>query len=305
MTNTTLITGWNGFFGSVFCSKLEASDKHLVRCGRVADSDIVADLSLSIPVIDCDIQRVIHTAGVTPGPNRPINTPKIFSDGNVRGTANLLAGLTEQKPESFVLISSASVYGRTNGELIDESAPLLATSEYAKSKRDSEYLVSEWCDKHGVALTIVRLPLIVGNGAAGALGQLINAIRNNRFVLPGQGNARKSMVLATDVVDWLIQNPTVKGTFNLTDGKDPSYVELCDVITQHFARRKIRHMPLLVMKTAAIVGDAGSFLINKPLPYGSLTHSQLTESLTFSTAAAKKFGWKPRPVLENTKDWLS
>lgn len=305
MTNTTLITGWNGFLGSVFCSKLDALHGNLVRCGRVSGSDITADLSKSVPAINCDLNRVIHVAGVTPGPNRPINTPDVFTIGNVRGTSNLLAGLTSNKPKSFVLISSASVYGRIAGELIDESAPLLATSEYAKSKRESEYLVSEWCEKHGVALTIVRLPLIVGNGASGALGQLIKAIRKNRFVLPGQGDAKKSMVLATDVVDWLVENPSVKGTFNLTDGIDSSYVELCDVITRHFELNKVRHVPLSVMKTAALIGDAGAFLLKRPLPYGSLTHTQLTESLTFSTEAASRFGWSPRSVLANTTDWLN
>jgi nucleoside-diphosphate-sugar epimerase len=99
-----------------------------VRCGPVEGSDIKADLA---------IQRVIHSAGVTPGPTRPVNTSNLFTIGNVQGTSNLLTGLSSNKPESFVLISSASVYGKISGDLIEESDPLMATSEYAKSKRDS------------------------------------------------------------------------------------------------------------------------------------------------------------------------
>jgi len=153
VTSNTIITGWNGFFGSILCSKLDAVDSTIIRCGRANGSDIKADLALSVPEITSPINRVIHSAGVTPGPNRPINTPDIFTSGNVQGTSNLLAGLTSNKPKSFVLISSASVYGKISGELIDESTPLLASSEYAKSKRDSELLTAEWCDKHNVDLT--------------------------------------------------------------------------------------------------------------------------------------------------------
>ncbi|MDB4222410.1 SDR family oxidoreductase [Granulosicoccus sp.] len=305
MTTNTLITGWNGFFGSILCSNLDANGTNIVRCGRVEGSDIKADLALSPPVIDGDIQRVIHSAGVTPGPTRPINTSNLFTIGNVQGTSNLLTGLSSNKPESFVLISSASVYGKISGNLIEESAPLLATSEYAKSKRDSELLVAEWCDKHNIALTIVRLPLVVGVGAPGTLGQLINAIRKRRFVIPGDGSARKSMVLATDVADWLVNNPSIEGTFNLTDQQDPSYAEICDAITHQLQIKKVPRVPASMMKAASWLGDSGGAILKKPLPYNTLVHTQLTQSLTFSCEAAKAQGWNPNSVLENIDSWLN
>lgn len=304
MTTSTLVTGWNGFFGSILCSKLDANGESLVRCGRVEGSDIKADLALAVPVIKDDIHRVIHSAGVTPGPSRPINTPDIFNIGNVQGTSNLLKGLTSNKPESFTLISSASVYGKIDGSLIDESTPLLAASEYAKSKRDSELLVTQWCNEHHVNLTIVRLPLIVGVGAPGALGQLINAIRKRRFVIPGDGCAKKSMVLATDVADWLVDNPTLQGTFNLTDQQDPDYAHICDAITTHLNMKKVSRVPLSMMRAAGWLGDAGGAMLNKPLPYNSTVHTQLTKSLTFTSQAARAQGWNPRSVLANIDDWL-
>lgn len=304
MTTNTLVTGWNGFLGSILCSKLDANGFNIVRCGRVKGSDITADLALSVPDIKGTVKRVIHSAGVTPGPSRPINTPDLFAIGNVQGTSNLLMGLTSNKPESFVLISSASVYGKIRGDLIQETSPLLATSEYAKSKRDSELLVTEWCDKHAVALTIVRLPLIVGVGAPGALGQLIKAIRKRRFVIPGDGSAKKSMVLATDIADWLVENPALQGTFNLTDQQDPTYAQICDAITTHLKINKVPRVPSSMMKAAGWLGDAGSALLKKPLPYNSIVHTQLTKSLTFSSEAATAQGWNPHSVLADIDDWL-
>lgn len=277
----------------------------VVRCGRVDGSDIKADLATSAPKIDDTFTRVIHCAGITPGPTRPINTPDIFAIGNVQGTSNLLSGLNSKKPKSFVLISSASVYGRSSGDLINESTPLLATSEYAKSKRDSEQLVTQWCEEHDIDLTIVRLPLVVGTGAPGTLGQLINAIQRRRFVIPGNGCARKSMVLATDIADWLIGNPTVKGTFNLTDQQDPSYAQLCDAITTHLDLSKVPRIPSAIMRVASWLGDAGGVVLNKNLPYNSIVHNQLSKSLTFSSDAATAQGWAPHSTLKSIDSWLN
>ena len=304
MTSNTLVTGWNGFFGSILCSKLDTQDAHIVRCGRVDGSDIKADLALAVPDIPDNVNRVFHVAGVTPGPTRPINSPDIFNIGNVQGTVNLLNGLSSKNLESFVLISSASVYGKVEGELIDESTPLLAASEYAKSKRDSELLVEQWCEKNNVGLTIVRLPLVVGVGAPGTLGQLKHAIVKKRFVIPGDGSAKKSMVLATDVADWLVDNPTVTGTFNLTDQVDPSYAELCDAITTHLSISKVPRIPSPIMKAGSWLGDSAGALLKKPLPYNSVVHTQLTKSLTFSSDKAQTNGWNPQSVLATIDDWL-
>lgn len=305
MTKTTLVTGWNGFFGSTLCAHLEIAGESTIRCGRVAGSDIKADLALSTPVIKGNISRVIHSAGVTPSPSRPINSPNIFTAGNVQGTYNLLTGLTSNKPESFVLISSASVYGQTSGKLIKESSPLLAASEYAQSKRDSELLVAEWCDKHNVKLTIVRLPLVVGFGAPGSFSQIISAIRKRRFIIPGDGKAKKSMVLASDVADWLVKNNSVTGTFNLTDQYHPTYAELCDAVTNHLNLSPVPRISTSLMVATSWLGNASGIILNKPFPYNSSVHNQLTKSLTFSSEAASSKGWNPTPVLADIDSWLT
>lgn len=304
MKKHTLITGWNGFFGNILTSELERQGANLIRCGRVLGSDVKVDLALSPPDVDCNIDRVIHAAGVTPNAARPVDTPHVFNIGNVKATSNLLVGLGAKKPKSFVLVSSVSVYGKTSGELVGESEPLCATSEYAKSKMESETLVSEWCHENNIDLTIVRLPLVVGIGASGALGQLINAIKKRRFVLPGNGSARKSMVLASDVAEWLVANPNAIGTFNLTDRLDPSYAEICNAITDQLNIPKVPRIPVSLMKSVSLVGDSIGHLVNSKLPYNSLIHQQLTEPLTFSSEAATHFNWAPNSVIDTIHEWL-
>lgn len=304
MTSKTLITGWNGFFGGILCTAQESSDIPIIRCGRVAGSDIVCDLSKEIPSIPEDVSRVIHSAGVTPNASRPHNTKDVFEAGNVTATQNLLSALNPKYIESFVLISSASVYGRISGEDVLEYSSLTPSSEYGKSKLAAEELVLSWCQNNSVPFTIVRLPLVVGAGAPGTLGQLVKAIQSKRFVIPGKGDAKKSMVLATDVADWITRYPESAGIFNLTDQTDPSYAELCDEISEHFSISKVPRVPLVIMSLGSWVGELGQRVLRRPLPYNQSVHTQLTKTLTFSSKAAEKYGWSPGSVLENKHIWL-
>ncbi|MFK8078013.1 MAG: NAD-dependent epimerase/dehydratase family protein [Granulosicoccus sp.] len=304
MTSKTLITGWNGFFGSILCKAQESFNISLVRCGRVKGSDVTCDLSKAVPQIPDTVDRVIHSAGVTPNASRPHNTKDIFQTGNVTSTKNLLASLNPQNIKSFVLISSASVYGMVSGENILETATLSPTSEYGKSKLEVEKLVIKWCQQNNVPYTIVRLPLVVGPGAPGTLGQLVKAIESKRFVIPGSGDARKSMVLATDVADWITNHPVSYGIFNLTDQTDPSYAELCDAITEHLNFKPVPRIPLTIMMVGSWVGDIAQTLLKRPIPYNSNVHVQLTETLTFSSKAAANHGWSPNSVISNKEVWL-
>ena len=288
----------------MLCKAQEDANIELLRCGRVSGSDVTCDLSAGAPTLPGGITRVIHSAGITPNANRPHDTKNVFHDGNVVGTQHLLDGLDPKTLESFVLISSASVYGKNTANQLLETAPLTPLTEYGKSKRDSEQLVFQWCEQHSIPHTTVRLPLVVGKNAPGSLGQLINAIQAKRFVIPGDGSARKSMVLADDVAHWITDNPAAHGIFNLTDQQDPSYAEICDTITEHLNLSKVPRIPLPIMMLASWAGGLGGRLLNKTLPYNPNVHTQLTNSLTFSSDAATKQGWKPQSVVASKLLWL-
>ena len=305
VSSTTLLTGWNGFLGSILCEAQERSNIEITRCGRVTGSDVICDLSKGSPIIPSHVTRVIHSAGLTPNPSRPHDSKNVFHEGNVTTTQHLLNGLNPLSLKSFVLISSVSVYGSQPAKLLTESAPLTPSHEYAKSKKAVEDVVRNWCDQHNVPYTIVRLPLIVAHNAPGSLGQLVNAIKSKRFVIPGAGDAQKSMVLATDVADWLAKQPDAHGIFNLTDQADPSYAQICDAITKHYSIGKVRRVPLMIMALASWVGEIGGNILNKRLPYNRSIHIQLTQAQTYSSQLASQHGWSPKTVLENKHVWLN
>ncbi|HUO79354.1 MAG TPA: SDR family oxidoreductase [Steroidobacteraceae bacterium] len=74
-----------------------------------------------------------------------------------------LAKLPTQ-PARFVYLSTTGVYGNTGGALVAEDAPLNPVTERALRRVDAEHSVRDWCERHGVGWTILRVPGIYGPG---------------------------------------------------------------------------------------------------------------------------------------------
>uniref|UniRef100_UPI003D7F87D5 NAD-dependent epimerase/dehydratase family protein n=1 Tax=Pedobacter sp. TaxID=1411316 RepID=UPI003D7F87D5 len=216
-----LLTGGTGFLGKTIVNNIEGK---LVKLGRT-NCDINVDFVKHIPVLLQCFNLVIHAAGKAH--SVPINDLQAqeFHAVNVNGTKNLLKGLelSPKLPESFIFISSVSVYGQDTGQLISEEFPLLATDPYGKSKIEAETIVHNWCEKNNVICTILRLPLIAGPNPPGNLKAMINGIKNGYYFNIAGGKAKKSMVLAEDVAQIIPKVSTIGGIYNLTDGYHPNF----------------------------------------------------------------------------------
>jgi nucleoside-diphosphate-sugar epimerase len=147
-----LLTGSSGFLGQVIGQFL-GKENSIETLGRNPTNDIQADLCRGINSLvgyDC----VIHAAGKAHLVPRSEEDKQAFWDVNVSGTRNLLMALEEHPPKRFVFISSVSVYGKSNGVLLNEQTPLLAKDPYGQSKIHAEAEVKEWCQSRGVICTI-------------------------------------------------------------------------------------------------------------------------------------------------------
>jgi nucleoside-diphosphate-sugar epimerase len=286
-----LLTGSNGFLGSHILKTLDFPTYTLNRSKSFFNCNLITD----IPSFNIKFDLVIHAAGLAHSNYFSQDDKKILFDTNVTGTINLLKGLSNtQVPRMFVFISSVSVYGLTKGKQINELSPLLATDPYGNSKIQAESIITKWCKENHVLLSILRLPLIVGNNPPGNLGNMIKAIKKGYYFNIANGKEKKSMVLATDIALYIIKIANFGGVYNLTDGVHPTFHQLSNAISNCFNQRKVRNMPLLFAKTLAKIGD----IFGPIFPLNSNKLYKITSTLTFDDSKARKsFNWSPNSVL--------
>jgi nucleoside-diphosphate-sugar epimerase len=289
-----LITGANGFLGKIIYQELRPIFDVTTLARR--DSDYCVDLSSEQNINFTEkFDLVIHLAGRAHFiPKTSIDQDSFFNI-NVKGTRNLLESLKSSGiPKQFLFVSSVSVYGLNKGVLITENADLKAIDPYGKSKIEAEAIVQKWCNENNVICTILRLPLIVGPNPPGNLGSMIKGIKNGYYFNIAGGNAKKSMVLASDIAKFILNAAEVGGTYNLTDGIHPSFNELSKNISSQLGRIFVPNLPKFIAIILAKFGD----LLGNEFPINTNKLKKITSDLTLDDSKARKaFGWNPTPVL--------
>lgn len=298
MQNKTLLTGANGFLGENILPMLKQQHSEVTTLGLVA-SNLVCDLSHEVPMLANTYTTVLHAAGKAHVVPKTPKEEKQFFDVNLQGTKNLCKGLERAGvPKAFIFISTVAVYGVEQGENIPETHPLNGTTPYAKSKIEAERFLTDWCQKNGVTLTILRPSLIAGKNPPGNLGAMIRGIASGRYFGIGGSKARKSVLMAEDIARLIPLVIEKGGIYNVCDTTHPSFGELEQLIADQLGKSKPANIPYSIAKMVALLGD----LIGNKAPINSNKLKKITESLTFSNEKARReLGWEPLNVLENFK----
>lgn len=290
-----LITGSSGFLGSIL--KNGFKDEKVFELNR-RSGDYHCSLAKAIPNFNETFDLVIHSAGKAHSVPKTDIEKQEFYDVNVTGILNLLQGLERTGvPKQFVFISSVAVYGQEFGINISEKHSLGAKDPYGMSKIEAEVLVTDWCKKHNVICTILRLPLLVGKNPPGNLGAMLKAVEKGYYFNIDGGKARKSMVLAEDVAAFIPKLAVSGGIYNLTDGVHPDFNELSIVISKQKKKKPPYNLPMFIAK---LMGNVGDLLGNKA-PINSMKLKKITSDLTFDDSKARELGWKPQSVVEYLK----
>jgi nucleoside-diphosphate-sugar epimerase len=289
-----LLTGSSGFLGQLILNYVNEEEVKTLSRNAV---DYPINLAIEVPIFSSQFKTVIHSAGKAHLVPKNENQKKEFYDVNVKGTLNLLKGLEQSPamPQSFVFISSVAVYGIATGNGINENTPLLANDPYGNSKIQAEKLIEEWCKSNNVICTILRLPLLVGTNPPGNLGSMIKAIKKGYYFNIAGGAAKKSMVLATDIVKVIFEIQGIGGTYNLTDRQHPSFSQLSAIIANQLNKSRPFNMNKYFAKFIAVIGD----IMGGKLPLTTDKLNKITADLTFDDKkAVNAFGWNPTPVLQ-------
>lgn len=291
-----LFTGASGFLGNNVRPILEKTYQ-VVTIGLTSEDNYTVNIAKEVPELKEHCEIVLHAAGKAHVVPRTEEEKKAFYDVNLQGTKNLCAALEKSGiPQAFIFISTVAVYGCEFGSNITEKHPLNGDTPYALSKIQAEEFLTEWCNKHGVILSIIRPSLIAGPNPPGNLGAMIKGIKTGRYLSIGGGKARKSVLMVEDIAHLVPILVKRGGIYNVCDDEQPSFRQLETIICTQLGKKLPISIPFWVAKCMAIVGDC----LGKKAPINSLKLKKITESLTFSNEKAKReLGWKPTPVLEN------
>jgi GlcNAc-P-P-Und epimerase len=294
-----LFTGASGFLGQNIVPVLKDLGYSITSIGLMDSYDYKFDLSKTRPDLHSKYHLVLHAAGKAHSISRTISEDKLFFDVNLKGTQNLCAALEKSgPPSSFIFISTVAVYGCETGLNITEDHTLDGLSPYALSKIQAEVFLKDWCNKHGVILTILRPSLIAGKNPIGNLGSMIRGLQSGRYVRIGNGEARKSLIMAEDIARLVPVVGKKGGVYNVCDNCHPSFRELEDIVCTQLGRKQPLSIPYWLAKSFAFLGD----MVGSAAPINSQKLDKITKSLTFSNQkAVTQLQWQPMNVLEHFK----
>lgn len=303
-----LITGASGFLGKYVFQQFIQKGYKVVTFGRtkINDSFIhisgnITDEKMELP--DLEYEKVIHIAGKVHVFPKTEKERQSFFEINVQGTQNLLNNLFQLRnsPKIIINISTVAVYGKSFGRMINENAPVNPSTPYGKSKLEGEHIVEKWAKMQQCSFLNLRLPLIAGNNPPGTLGNMFSAIANKRYPRIKNNNAKKSIVLASDVAQFMEKiDTTNSGSYNLTDGIHPTMNQIENAIGKSFDKAIKLSIPnFFPLKFAARIGDLFEFVTKKGMPISSLKLSKLTSDLTFDDQKARReLEWTSNSSLE-------
>jgi nucleoside-diphosphate-sugar epimerase len=149
------------------------------------------------PVVE-SAATVIHVAGLAHIFSPDVDSVENFRQINEIGTANVVAAAAAAGVGHLILISSVSVYGPYTKGVCDENTPCNPVGPYATSKHNAELRAIEITRESEMALTILRLSTLYGEGDPGNVGRLIGMLERRRFLWIGEGSNRKSLLYIKD-----------------------------------------------------------------------------------------------------------
>ncbi len=294
MVDKILVTGASGMVGRALVSRLILEGYSMVAGvypGTTSVFDNISSTSLSIKEFDinsCDwdllldgVTDVIHLAAMVHVHKRSEQDWDKFYQTNVVATEELCQALLNNNVRQFMFLSTVGIYG--DYPVTDENGELKINpvNMYSKSKLLAEDAIKRTLDNK-VPWVILRPVMIYGPGDRGNMGRMINAIRANKFVIPGSGKNKKNAIFVEDLVEIICKLLECNDYYNqgfIISNRDVLTVdEMCTSICQKLGKKnRVPHVPEVMLKWAGRVADFFPWV-----PFSSDTIKKLTIDSDFS-----------------------
>jgi nucleoside-diphosphate-sugar epimerase len=304
---TVLVTGANGFLGKTILSQLLR--ENLTVCGTDMGSTSAAigiayqkaDITRPEELIDVigSVAIVIHAAGLAHifDKSNAINAP--FKAINEQGTANVARAAAEVGMRHFILISSVSVYGSFTQGVYDENAPCCPEGPYAESKYQAEQRAIEIAKASGMALTILRLATLYGEGDPGNVARLMRTVDRGHFIWIGNGSNRKSLLHREDAARaclLAVQRPAAGVNVYNVSGSPCTMREVVEGLAEALGKR----VPPFGIPASLVRQISGLFSIlpvSRLQNLGATAQKWLADDVVDGSKFAQAFNSQPRVSL--------
>ena len=318
-----LVTGGTGFLGYYLVKRLVADQARvrvLVRrgsahAGRLADlgvETVFGDLSEApdVRAAMSGVDTVFHAGGAMS------NNWTEHEEVTFKGTKHVVEAALEQKVRRLVHVSSMAVYELLNlkpGALVDETCPMQSEPRrmgpYAFAKVRAERIVTEAARNQGLAATIIRPGIILGEYGRIFYPQLGYKLKTDVFIPIGRGHNILPLVYVSNCVDGIVRAARSENSpgkiYNLVDEGKISVNEFLDTYKRITgSRARIVHMPYWMawLLTLVYEGVSGLGLIKK----GATSRVQLKwkqMDVCYDSARARAdLGWTSQVPLRDGLD---
>lgn len=155
--------------------------------------------SLASGMKDCD--AVVHVASPVGG----WGSPKLYEEGTVNGTRNIIAAMEASSVKTLIFISTVSVHGLDpiQGNPVSEATGFgswfLPYDHYGKAKVKAEKIVKEAHGADKIQATVIRPGWIYGPRDNNSYGKLADMMRIGIAIKVGSGENQLSLVYAGNV----------------------------------------------------------------------------------------------------------
>jgi nucleoside-diphosphate-sugar epimerase len=242
---------------------------------RFVPGDVADSANLAAAVADCNV--VYHLAGVTTA----LRQAEMFRV-NADGVANLArACAARTTPPKLILVSSLAAARPTrDGQAVRESDEPAPVSVYGRSKQAGERAAREYADN--VPITIIRPPIVFGEGDRALLPLFRGIARLGVHVVPGLFDKRYSLLHADDLAQALLLSaergtrlsrdatrPSDQGVYFVAADETPTYAELGRMVGEAVGRRRVfvvRNAHAVVWSVAATAQTLG-WLRRRPFAF--------------------------------------
>jgi nucleoside-diphosphate-sugar epimerase len=317
---TILVTGSSGYIGSRLTKRLQKEGYNVVGVDRDAEGSPnelsrfvqgdLADADVRARALD-GVETIMHLAAAKD--DWGIDDDTFFFE-NLEVTRRLIQDARERGIHDWVFYSSVAAIGASDKPRTEES-PLQPDGAYGASKAEAEALFRDYANEvPELSCVIVRPSVVFGPGhfSYTNVHRLIEAIRGNRFLMVGDGQAIKTTsyienVIAATMYLWERRDKDVQ-TYIYVDEPVRTTEELVDDIYRLLGKRRpgVR-IPLGLAKSIAWVADIAADWTGINFPITAARIEKFNTSTNYDASTIREEGFE-QPVgieeaLQKTINW--